>query len=71
LPFNWREILEEAREKEAGVEAPLAAEILAGIPLSDFNAVKWISKPDWGVFCSEIATIAEQMLQGEDNSMVK
>jgi predicted nucleotidyltransferase component of viral defense system len=37
--FNWQEILAEARQKEAGVEAPLAAEILTGMPEDDFNAI--------------------------------
>ena len=70
LDFNWREVIEEAKQKEAGVEAPLAAEILTGMPFADFNTVKWISKPDWENFRSDIATIAEQMLKGDDNTMI-
>ncbi len=69
--FNWQEILAEARQKEAGVEAPLAAEILTGMPEDDFNAVKWVERPDWAQFRSEIASIAEQLLKGADNHVAR
>jgi hypothetical protein len=69
LRFNWSDIMKEARTKEAGLEAPLAAEILAGIPLEDFRSVRWIRMPEWEPFRRDLRRIAEDMLAGGSNSL--
>jgi hypothetical protein len=68
LEFSWQEIIEEARQKEAGMEAPIAAEILTGIPEDDFRSIKWIEQPSWDVFRRDLGRIAEDLIRGGSNS---
>jgi hypothetical protein len=70
-PFSWARITEEARSKEAGAEAPLAAEILLGIPESDFLAVRWSTAPSWDAFRADLAVIASDLARGSENSLCK
>jgi hypothetical protein len=69
FPFSWAAITEEARAKEAGVEAPLAAEILLGIPKSDFLAVRWDSVPSWEAFQADLSVMALDLARGNVNSL--
>lgn len=68
LKFSWQEIIEEARQKEAGVEAPLAAEILTGIPEDEFKAIRWRVQPSWDDFRRDLERIAEDIIRGRNNS---
>ncbi|MDR2304298.1 MAG: nucleotidyl transferase AbiEii/AbiGii toxin family protein [Treponema sp.] len=60
--IDWPEAFRQAREKEAGIEIPLACEIIAGIPEGEFEALQWISKPRWQDFRADIDRMAEDML---------
>jgi predicted nucleotidyltransferase component of viral defense system len=60
--IDWPEAFRQAREKEAGIEIPLVCEILSGIPESEFDNLKWISKPRWEAFRADIGRMAESML---------
>lgn len=67
--FNWADIICEARQKEAGIEIPVIAEILKDMPEAEFKYIKWIKNPEWEKFKSDIATIISEMLINADNSL--
>jgi len=69
--FNWSEIMEEAREKEDGIDISLITEILKKMPQSEFEKIRWINKPTWEQFCKDIETICYDMVSGGDNSLCK
>ena len=60
--INWPDIIKEARQKEAGIELSIAADILKGIPRHEFEGVHWINNPGWDVFQKDIENIAIDML---------
>jgi len=63
--IDWSVIIQEARQKEAGLELVYISEILTGMPKSEFETVAWTKKPDWEVFRSDIEKIVYEMLSGE------
>jgi hypothetical protein len=63
--IDWSTIIQEARQKEAGLELVYIAEILTGIPQSEFESITWINKPDWQLFRDDIDRIVYVMLSGE------
>ena len=63
--IDWSTIIQEARQKEAGLELIYIAEILKGMPQSEFETIAWIKKPDWHEFCSDIDRIVYEMTSGE------
>lgn len=70
LAFSWPEIIDEARQKESGVEAPLMAEILTGIPKEDFMSIRWTVQPTWDDFRRDLDRIAEDIIRGRNNSQL-
>jgi hypothetical protein len=67
--FSWETILDEARQKEEGMEAPLPAEILLGIPEPEFYSVRWNTVPSWQAFQADLSVIASDLPRGIDNSL--
>ena len=67
--FSWESILDEARQKEEGVEAPLATEILLGMPESEFRSVRWNTAPSWQAFQADLSIIASDLARGIENSL--
>jgi hypothetical protein len=61
---NWSQMINEAREKEAGLDIPIICEILKGIPESELDTVHWVQKPDWQQFYSDIDRIVFDMMNG-------
>ncbi|MCL1837291.1 MAG: nucleotidyl transferase AbiEii/AbiGii toxin family protein [Treponema sp.] len=61
---DWPVIIQEARQKEGGLELIYISEILKGMPRSEFDTVAWIKKPDWEVFCADIDRIVYDMISG-------
>ena len=59
---DWSTIIQEARQKEAGIELIFISEILTGMPRSEFEAIAWVNKPDWNQFQEDIGKIAFDML---------
>lgn len=59
---NWAEIVNEARQKDAGVELAVVGEILKGIPRQEFEDVHWITNPGWENFKKDIDRIAFDMM---------
>ena len=44
--IDWASAIQEARQKEAGLDLTHVSEILKSIPKSEFDMVAWINKPD-------------------------
>jgi len=62
---NWTAALNEAQNKEAGLEYVFISEILTSMPESEFETVNWIKKPSWQEFRSDIDKIVHEMISGE------
>jgi predicted nucleotidyltransferase component of viral defense system len=62
--INWVEIIREAKQKEAGLEITYVCEILNGMPQSEFEAVAWVARPEWGSFREDIGWIVREMIEG-------
>ncbi|MCL2833565.1 MAG: nucleotidyl transferase AbiEii/AbiGii toxin family protein [Treponema sp.] len=60
--INWKQAIQDAQQKEAGVELTIAGDILRGMPQSEFETIAWTKKPDWKVFCDDINRIVFDML---------
>lgn len=68
--FNWTQIICEAREKEAGLESPVLAEILQGMPIEEFKYIKWTKDfEDWKLFQQDINIIVTDLLSDSNNSL--
>jgi len=63
--INWAEIIREAKQKEGGLEIIYVCEILKSMPRSEFEAIAWVTKPEWDVFCEDIERIVRDMLMVE------
>ena len=59
---NWSEIINEARQKDAGVDLPYIIEILKTIPRHEFDGIHWKTNPGWEVFKEDVDKIAFDML---------
>ena len=62
---NWKQAINNAKQKEGGVDSPIISEILTGMPKSEFETIAWTKKPEWEVFRSDIDRIVYEMLSGE------
>ena len=61
---NWSQIINDARQKEAGVELILISQILTGMPESEFERIAWVQNPGWDVFRRDVEEIAFDILNG-------
>jgi hypothetical protein len=59
---DWSTIIQEARQKEAGLEFIYITEILTSMPQSEFETVAWTKKPDWQEFRNDIERIVYEMM---------
>lgn len=64
---DWQQIIQDARQKEAGIEIPIICDILKGMPQKEFETIAWVKKPDWQEFCNDIDRIVYDMLSGNTN----
>lgn len=74
--FNWKEIISEAKSKEAGVEPEVIFNILKSFPVEQLSIIKWnqmFLKTDLvefsGIFSNDINQIAEDIFWGKMNSL--
>jgi predicted nucleotidyltransferase component of viral defense system len=61
---DWTTVINEARNKEAGLELVYVSEILTSMPQSEFETIAWTKKPDWLEFRSDIERIIHEMISG-------
>lgn len=67
--FNWSEIIQEANEKEAGIDLKEVVSIFKSYSDDDFLKVKWINKPDINKLKNCIEQVAKDMVLMKDNSL--
>ena len=60
--LDWSEIINDARQKDAGIELTVAGDILKGIPRHEFEALHWIKNPGWETFQKDINNIVFDMI---------
>jgi len=70
LPCNWKEIVMEAKSKEAGADPEILYDILQSFPLQYLGTIKWITKPELDIFKNDLETVAGDILFGKSNSLV-
>jgi predicted nucleotidyltransferase component of viral defense system len=63
--IDWSTIIQEARQKEPGLEFIYISEILTSMPQNEFETVAWTKKPDWQEFRNDIERIVYEMMSGE------
>jgi hypothetical protein len=61
---NWTQAIQEARQKEAGLELIYISDILTGMPQSEFETITWVKKPGWDEFREDINRIVFEMMNG-------
>jgi predicted nucleotidyltransferase component of viral defense system len=69
--IDWSTVIQEARQKEAGLELIYISEILSGMPKSEFDTINWTKKPDWEVFRNDIKNIMYDMMNTEAGSEIQ
>jgi predicted nucleotidyltransferase component of viral defense system len=62
---DWSQAIQDARQKEAGIDIPIVCDILQGMPQSEFETITWTKKPDWQEFRNDIDRIVYEMMSGE------
>ena len=67
--IDWREVVVEAKTKEAGADPEILYDILRSFPLSQLDRIKWIDRPEAVAFGNAIKIIAEDILYGRKNSL--
>lgn len=68
-PFNWKEIVQEAKQKEAGVEPEIVYNIIRSFPVEKLGLIKWIQNPDYSQIKIDLDLIAGDIFYGKDNSL--
>jgi hypothetical protein len=67
--FPWRDIVSEAKTKEAGIDPIVLFEIIDSFPVEEIKAVKWNMPIDENDFIPDLKTIAGDILNGRANSL--
>jgi len=62
--IDWAAIIQEARQKEVGIELTYISEIMCSMPEKELDSIIWINKPKWDVFQQDIKRISHDMLIG-------
>jgi len=68
-PFNWGDIISEAKEKDLWVEPIAISKIVKEINPDFIKNIKWIKKPDLNKISNQIETLNEDIFYGNMNSL--
>lgn len=68
---DFKEIIAEAKNKEAGVDPLSIYEIISSFPIDKLNLLKWINKPDPFKFTADLSAIADDIFYGRKNSLAE
>lgn len=69
--FNWKEIIQEAKTKEAGVDPVAIFEIIKSFPPDVLSSIKWDVRVDEKTFISDLSTIADAIFYGNENTLYR
>ncbi|MCZ8238920.1 MAG: nucleotidyl transferase AbiEii/AbiGii toxin family protein [Leptospiraceae bacterium] len=67
--FDWSEIVDEAREKDSGIEVSIVAEILSSFPVQKLDEIFWVAPPDVKKIQNDIQQMAKDCLEVKSNSL--
>ena len=67
--FNWKNIFENAKEKELGLDVLKISEIIKSFPIDYLERIKWSMPVERRVFSEHLSTIAEDLFWGKKNSL--
>ena len=67
--FSWKDIIDEADQKEAGIDLKEVSEIFRSYDIESFSKIKWIKQPDLTLLKKNIDSIAYDMVTMSNNSL--
>ncbi len=67
--FAWKEIVDEARYKEASVEPAEISNLFRTFPFESLSMIKWAKEFDYSKIKDGFASIAEDIFYGKQNSI--
>lgn len=67
--FNWRQLINEAKQKEASVDPLDILNLFKEFPFDSLDIIKWITPIDIIQVKKDFQIIAEDILNGSDNSL--
>ncbi len=68
--FSWKDIVEEGRTKEAGLDPVVLYDLMRSFPINTLSTIRWAYKVDPNVFLEELHRLAEDMFFMRDNASV-
>ncbi len=68
--FNWRELINEAKQKEGSVDPLEIFNLFKSFPFENLSAIKWIKPVDYNRIKEDFFIIAEDIVVGSDNSLI-
>lgn len=71
MKFNWRVIINEAKEKEPTVDANEIFNLFVSFPFSNLSLIKWTSGFKYEEIESDFKILAGEILNGTDNSLFR
>ena len=69
MPFKWKDAINKALNKEACIDSLMISAILTSISEKDFDAIRWIDKPDFVSFENDLSAISRDLLEEKENSL--
>lgn len=70
MKFQWKEMIQWAKEKELGLDLIKISEIIRSFPPHYFDAIKWALPVDKDKMIEELGVVADDILWGRVNSLV-
>jgi hypothetical protein len=67
--FNWKEIIEDAKNKDSWIDEVNASKLLHEFRMEKLKKVKWTEEPNYEMMAVQLKTIAKDILLGADNSL--
>lgn len=67
--FNWRQLINEAKQKEASVDPLEILNLFRTFPFENLDLIKWIKPVDYNQLKTDFFIIAEDILNGKNNSL--
>ncbi len=67
--FNWRRIINEAKQKESSVDPLEILNLFKSFPFENLDSIKWIHVVDYNLIKSDFFLIADDILKGGNNSL--
>lgn len=67
--FSWREIFEEAKQKDAGLDPVMIYELFLTVPAESLSLIKWVCSIDSNKFLNDMGVIADDLIFGRLNSL--